>query len=137
MEDAALARIRAHAGVVQVAGVFNGEPAIDYDERKSDDPSAFPAAIQTMVAGTKNYSQGGPIGSRTSRMRWECFSIGSSDGAKALGDQIIAAMEPPATIGPVRFGHGFLSFERTYPPETVGELRIFRRIIDMDITATY
>ena len=137
MEAELLKRLRSDTGVAAVAGVFNDEPAIDYDERKSNDPQAFPAAIQSVVAGTKDYAQDGPIGSRTWRMRWECFSLDSGDGAAELAAAIIADLEVKATEGDVRFGRGFLSFERTFPPEDVGDLRIFRRIVDMEITATF
>jgi len=136
METALLERIRSNAGVASVAGVYAGEPAIDFDERKSNDPIAFPAAIQTVVAGTRAYDQDGLDQTERARMRWECFSIDSSDGAHALAKAIIAAVEPFAAVGVVRFGRGFLSFERSFPPEDVGELRIFRRIVDMDISAT-
>lgn len=136
MDAAVLKRLREDPGVIAVAGTFNDEPAVDYDERKSDAASAFPAAIQTVIAGVKNYDQDGPDGARTWRMRWECIAL-DPDGAHALGAAIIAALEPVATIDGVRFGRGFLSFERTFPPEDVGDLRMFRRIVDMEITATY
>lgn len=137
MDGAVLLRLRADAGVIASAGVFNGEPAIDHDERKSNAATAFPAAIQSVIAGTKNYDQDGPIGTRTWRLRWECMSLDSDDGAKALADAIVAALEPAATFGGVRFGRGFLVFERSFAPEDVEDLTIFRRIVDMDITATY
>lgn len=137
MDGAVLKRLRVNAGVAAAAGTFNGKPAIDHNERKSNAATAFPAAIQTVVAGPKNYNQDGPQRTRTWRLRWETMSLDSDDGAVALGDAIVAALEPADTIGDVRFGRGFLSFERSFPPEDVGDLRIFRRIYDMDITATY
>lgn len=197
MEAALLKRTRAAAGVIAVAGVFNAEPAIDFDERKSDAESAFPAAIQSLVSPGKQYDQDGPDGTRTSLVRWECFGL-TSDDAFALAQAIVAANEPsgmassdlafsqditpsagessvgqtwvkPSTgelfirVGggillggtvivlggfrpsiywteaayDVRFGRGFLKFERNFPPETVGELKIYRRIVDMEITATF
>ena len=136
MEDALLGRLRADAGVQAAAGVYNAAPAIDYNERKSNAEAAFPAAIQSLVVGAKNYDQDGPDRARTFRMRWECMAL-DPDGAFALGQAIIAALEPASAVGGVRFGRGFLVFERDFPPEDVGELRIFRRIVDMNITATY
>lgn len=137
MDAAVLARLRANPAVGAVAGAFNGEPAIDHNERKSNDPSAFPAAIQTVIAGEKRYNQDGPQRTRSWRLRWECMSLDSDDGAVALGDAIVAALEPEGTFASVRFGRGFLVFERSYPPEDVDDLIIFRRIYDMEITATY
>lgn len=136
MEAELLQRLREDARVQATAGAFNGEPAIDFDERKSNDVSAFPAAIQTLVAGVRNYDQDGAIGVRTARVRWECFSIGNGDGAAVLAECIVNALEPEATVGSVRFGRSFLIFERSYPPEDIGDLKVFRRIVDMDITAT-
>lgn len=136
MEAALLKRTRANAGVAAIAGTFNGEPAIDFDERKSDAESAFPAAIQTLVSPGKSYDQDGPDGTRQSLIRWECFGL-TSDDAFALAQAIIAANEPSGTVDAVRFGRSFLKFERPFPPETVGEVRIFRRIVDMEITATF
>lgn len=198
MEAALLKRTRADSGVIAVAGVFNSEVAIDFDERKSDDASAFPAAIQSLISPGKQYDQDGADATRISRVRWECFGL-TSDDAYSLAQAIIAANEPsglaysgdiaftqetpptgdesnigeiwakPSTgeifvrVGggillddkvvvlggsspsiyweptsyDVRFGRGFLVFERSFPPETVGDRRIFRRIVDMDITANF
>ena len=136
MEAALLKRTRADAGVIAVAGTFNGEPAIDFDERKSDAASAFPAAIQSLISPGKSYDQDGPDGTRQSIIRWECFGL-TSDDAYALALAIVAANEPKGTVDAVRFGNGFLKFERRFPFETVGELKIFRRIVDMEITATF
>lgn len=135
MEGSLLKRTRANSEVASVAGKFNNEPAIDFDERKSDADEAFPAAIQSLISPGKNYDQDGPDGTQIARIRWECFGL-TSDDADALAKAIVAANEPKGTFGAVRFGAGFLKFERSFPPETVGERRIFRRIIDMDITAT-
>ena len=136
MEAALLKRTRANAGVIAVAGTFNGEPAIDFDERKSDAESAFPAAIQSLISPGKAYDQDGPDGTRQSIIRWECFGL-NSDDAFHLAQAIVAANEPKGTVDAVRFGNGFLKFERSFPPETVGELKIYRRIVDMEITATF
>lgn len=136
MEAALLARLREDPDVIAVAGVYNGEPAIDYDERKSNDVAAFPAAIQSLVVGDKNYDQDGADGARTARMRWECFGL-DPDAAFFLAQAIVDALEPKGEFGGVRFGRGFLVFERGFPPEEVADLRIFRRIVDLNITATY
>lgn len=136
MEGALLKRLRADAAVQAVAGVFGGQAAIDFDERKSDDLAAFPAAIQSLISPGKIYDQDGPGGTRTSRLRWECFGL-TSDDAYNLAQAIIDSAERAETFGGVRFGRGFLVFERSFPPETVGERSVYRRLIDMDITATF
>ena len=137
MDGAVLKRLRADAGVQAAAGVYAGKPAIDHNERKSNEKTAFPAAIQTVVAGDKQYDQDRAIGSRTWRLRWECMSLDSDDGAVALSDAIIAALEPADTFAGVRFGRGFLVLERSGGNEDIADLTIFRRIIDLNITATY
>ena len=136
MEAALLQRLRESAGVIAVAGTFNDEPAIDFDERKSDDSSAFPAAIQSLVAPGPIYDQDGRGGTQQALMRWECMAL-DPDGAFALAKAIVAELEGSATVAGVRFGRGFLQFERTFPPETVGEQAIYRRIVDLEITANY
>lgn len=136
MDAAALKRLRESSAIQAVAGVFNGEPAIDFDERKSDEPSAFPAAIQTVIAGVPNYNQDGRQRTETWRMRWECIGL-DPDSSKALADAIGTELEPAASVDDVRFGRGFVVFERTASPEDVGDLRMFRRIVDMELTATY
>ena len=136
MDAEALKRLRSSTAVQAVAGVYNDEPAIDYDERKSDAESAFPAAIQTVIAGPRSYDQDGRQGTETWRLRWECIGL-DPDTAKALSDAIAATLEPRATIDGVRFGKGFVVFERSASPEDVGDLRMFRRIVDMELTATY
>jgi hypothetical protein len=137
MEQQVLARVRADAGVIAAAGEFGGAPAVDFEERKSNAASAFPAAILTTIAGIKLYDQDGAKGARTWRIRFETFSLGNADGAVALGEAIIAALEPAAVTHGIRFGRGFLALERGGGVEDVGDLRIFRRIVDLNITATY
>lgn len=135
MEAALLKRTRADTGVAAIAGTFNGEPAIDFDERKSDAEEAFPAAIQSLISPGKSYDQDGPDATRQPLIRWECFGL-TSDGAFNLAQAIIAANEPKGMFEGVRFSEGFLRFERSFPSETVGELKLYRRIVDMEITAT-
>ncbi|MEL6707614.1 MAG: hypothetical protein AAFP79_04975 [Pseudomonadota bacterium] len=137
MDGFVLRRLRENAGVQAAAGEYAGKPAIDHDVRHSNAKIAFPSAIQTVVVGQKNYNQDGSQRTRTWRLRWETFSLKSSGGAAALGDAIVAALEPEADFGEARFGRGFLVFERSGGTEDVGELTIFRRIYDMEITATY
>jgi len=137
MDAFVLKRLRADAGVIAAAGVFDGDLAIDHTERKSDAESAFPAAIQTVVAGNTKYNQDGAMGTRTWRLRWETFSVGSDEGAVELAHAIVAALQPEGEFEGARFGRGFLVLERSGGAEDVEDQRLFRRIIDMEITATY
>ncbi|WP_370189250.1 hypothetical protein [Qipengyuania sp.] len=136
MDAALLKRLREAPAVAAKCGTFNDEPAIDFDERKSDEQSAFPAAIITLIDPGKRYDQDGPSGKRQARWRFECMAL-TPDGAAELAEAIEGELETEATVATVRFQQGFLAFGRSFPPETVGELRIYRRLIDMDITATY
>lgn len=135
MEGALIKRLRAAANISAVAGVYNGAPAIDFDERKSNALTAFPAAIQSMISPGKIYSQSHVSKTQVSRIRWECFGV-TSDDAFTLAQAIVAELELFATFDGYRFDRGFLKFERSFPPEDVAGQRIFRRLIDMDITAT-
>lgn len=136
MDAALLKRLREAPAVADKSGTYNEEPAIDFDERKSDDASAFPAAIITLIDPGKLYDQDGPSATRQARWRFECMAL-TPDGAAELAEVIEREIEAAKQVDTVRFHKGFLAFGRSFPPETVGEQRIFRRLIDMDITATY
>ncbi len=136
MDAALLKRLRETAPVAAKSGTYNGEPAIDFDERKSDEASAFPAAIVTLIDPGKRYDQDRPSATRQARWRFECMGL-TPDGAAELAEAIEQELETSKQVDTVRFHKGFLAFGRSFPPETVGEQRIYRRLIDMDITATY
>lgn len=135
IETACLKRIRTYQKVIDAAGTFNGQPAIDYDERKSNNISAFPAAIQQLIAPGVRYDQGRRLSTQQPQMRWDVHAR-SSSSARELAAAIVAAMEQSGTFFEVRFGRGFEIANRPIGPETIGDLKIFRRIVDMDITAT-
>ena len=83
MDAALLKRLREAEAVAAKSGTFNGEPAIDFDERKSDEANAFPAAIVTLIDPGKRYDQDGPSATRQARWRFECMGL-TPDGAAEL-----------------------------------------------------
>jgi len=136
MYEALVARLRADAGVAGAAGVVRGRPAVDLHERKSDAAEAFPAVVITTLGAGRLYDQDGAGGLENPRVRFECFGLSAGDSivlARAVRDAIEAGGE---TAG-VRFHRGKLRFERSFPPEDVATLKIFRTIIDMDVPATF
>lgn len=135
MEEALIARLRGDTDVAAVAGTFGGRPAIDLHERKSDEKSAFPAVIASTIAPGSSYDQAGPTKFSKRVMRFECMAL-SAGGSIRMKRAIVAALEPAAEVGGVRFHRAKLRFERSFPPEDVATLRIFRTVIDMDIPTT-
>lgn len=136
MEEALIARLRADASVAAAAGVFNGRPAIDVGERRSDQSTAFPAAhIQTMSPG-RFYDQDGPQGLHDPRVRIECFGLNWL-AAKQLSRAITEALEVPATVEGIRFHRAKLVFERDMNAEDLdGGIRVFWTVRDMMIPYT-
>lgn len=132
MEEALIARVRADTGIGAVAGSFGGRPAIDLHERKSNERSAFPAAVVSIIAPGRSYGQDGPDPVRLRRVRFECFGLSAGD-AILLGRAITEMIEQNARVDGVRFGRGQLLFERSFPPEDIAELRVFRTLYDFRI----
>lgn len=128
MEEALVARLR--SALVDVAGVANGRPAIDWIERQSDAASAFPAIILTVVSPGKTYDQDGADALQTRRVRAECFGL-SYLAAKVLARAATDVLEQAATVSGVRFGRARLQFERDFDPEDLGGgLKIHRVVLD-------
>jgi len=111
-------------------GRAEGRAAVDWNERKSNDKTAFPALVLTTVSPGRNYYQGGTDGLTRPRIRTEIFDL-TPLSAKATKDALIAEMEREATFGGVRFNRSQLAFERDADPEDLpGGLKVFRTILD-------
>lgn len=135
MEGDLIARLRGNTQVAAAAGVFGGRPAIDIHERKSNDHGAFPAVVLTKIAPGREYDHDGPDALERPRIRFECFALSGAESilmARAVRD----ALEVAETAGGTRFHRGKVRFERSFPPEDIATLRIFRTILDMEIPAT-
>jgi hypothetical protein len=140
MEEQLIKRLRTNAGVVAIAGKIHSgakvRPAIDWMERKSDDDAAFPAGTLQGVSPGRSYDQDGPSGLQQKRIRFESFGR-SYEQARQLADAAIAALEPAAEIGGMRFHRSKVVFDRDFPPEDLGgTLKVFRILIDFMIPAT-
>ena len=132
MEEALIARLRASSGIAGVAGRFQNRPAIDLHERKANDKAAFPACVVTIISPGKTYSQDGADAVRRRMVRFECFGL-SAGSSIVLARAITEECESAAVAGGVQFMPGQLRFERSFDPEDVGTLRIFRTLIDLII----
>lgn len=132
MEEALIARLRAAQAVLLIAGTFKDRPTIDLHERKSDATSAFPAAVVTILTPGRGYDHDGADTLHQRRVRFECFGL-SAGSSILLKRALVLELERPALVAGVRFGKSQLKFERSFPPEDVAALRIFRTIIDVEI----
>ena len=130
-------RLRAAEAVSDLAGTVGGEAAIDIGERKSNDPASFPAVVQTLVSPGPIYDQDGTGATRKGHYRFEVFGL-SADSTLLLTEAIIDELEskPAASIAGVRFQRGYVFAHRNGGVETLGDLTIHRRILDMEITTT-
>ena len=137
VEFALRQRLRAATAVSDLAGTVGGEAAIDIGERKSNDPTAFPAVVQTIIAPGRIYNQSRPQATRQGLFRYEVFGLNADSTlllAEAIADELEA--KPAAPIAGVRFQRGTVFAHRSGGVETLGNQRIHRRILDMEITAT-
>lgn len=137
MEEALVERLRASVAIVAVAGVYNGRPAIDVGERRSDKPESFPACFIDINFPGRMYDQDGPQGLHIPRIRFECFGRTWLQ-AKQLARAITEVVETPATVSGIRFQRGAqLVFERNMTPEDLGGgIKVFRNLRDMTIPYT-
>ena len=115
-----------------MAGVISGRPAIDLHERKSNEKTAFPASVVTIISRQKDYLQSGADGIQARRVRFECFAL-SAGSSILLSRSIIGEMECAALVGGVQFAKSQLIFERSFNPEDIGPLRVFRTLIDINV----
>lgn len=138
IEFALRQRLRHAVAVAALAGRVGGEAAIDIGERKSNEPSAFPAAVQTVLDAGRLYDQDGPDATRKGLFRFETFAL-SADTLATFTDAIADELElaPPEPINEVLFKRGTVFALRNGGVETLGDLTIHRRILDMQITAKF
>lgn len=130
-------RLREAQAIADLTGRVGGKPAIDLDERKSNDRSAFSSIVITLIAPGRNYDQGGVSSTRQALFRFEIFSLSADPGIllkEALATEL--QTKPVAAIDGVRFAAGYVFGDRPGGVDNIGELRVYRRILDMDITAT-
>lgn len=135
VEFALRQRLRAAAAVSALAGTVGGEAAIDIGERKINDASAFPAAVQTLIAPGRIYNQSRRQAAQQGLFRYEVFGLNADSTlllTEAIADEL--ETEPAAVIAGVRFHRGFVFAHRNGGVEMLGDLRIHRRILDMEIT---
>ena len=130
-------RLREARAIADLTGRVGGKPAIDLGERKSNDPGAFSSIVISLIAPGRNYDQDGASATRQALFRFEIFSL-SADPGILLKEALAAELQgkPATAIGGVRFAPGFVFGDRPGGVDNIGELRVHRRILDMDITAT-
>lgn len=132
MEEALIARLRASDFVAAATGRVGGRPAVDLHERKSDEPSAFAAAVVTIISPGRTYDQDGADAWQRRRVRFECFGLSAGDSI-ILKRALVAELEIARVVAGVSFMKSQLQFERSFDPEDLATLRIFRTIADFTI----
>ena len=128
MERALQDRLR--ASLSEVLGSVYNRPAVDWNERKSNDKSAFPAIVLSTVSPGQTYSQDGPDELAVPRIRLEIFDL-TALSVKASKAAAKAVMETPAQYGGIEFSRSRLAFERDSDPDDLpGGMKVFRTILD-------
>lgn len=94
---------------------------------------ALPALTLTMVSPGRGYSHAGADALQESRVQVDCWGRTHLEASQLAGD-VLAALEPAASIGGTEFGQSFLDGDRDMPPEDVpGGTTTFRRTLDFMI----
>lgn len=135
MEEALVARLRAVAAIVTVAGTFDDRPAIDWGQRQSDEATAFPAAVLKVISSGRDYDQDGASGFQRWRVRVTTFGL-SYGTSKLLTRAIRNELEVAATQGSVRFHRAQQQFEIDQDPEDLSKLTVFATVSDFFLPTT-
>ena len=121
---------RLRGALSEVLGSVHDRPTVDWNERKSDDRTAFPAIVLTTISPGRDYMQSGADGLKQPRVRAEVFDL-TPLSVKATKDAVIEELESPARHGSTQFSRSRLAFERDTDPEDLpGGLKVFRTILD-------
>ena len=128
MEKALQDRLR--DALTGVLGSFQDRPTVDWNERRSNERSAFPAIVLSTVSPGREYYQDGADRTTQPRIRAEVFAL-SSLSVKETKKALVDEMERTSTSGSFHFRPSRLAFERDSDPETLaGGLKVFRTILD-------
>jgi hypothetical protein len=126
MEADLLARLLAAPAVAALAGArgaWGGRPA----------NNALPSFTLTLVAPGRGYTHDGADPLQGPAVQVDCWGD-EPDDAKALADAIVAAVEPPATVGSTEFRHSFLTTAFDAPTEDLDAgVRVHRRVLQFTI----
>ena len=123
-------RDRLRAALIAGVGTANGRPAVDWNERQSDDKDAFNAIVLTTVSPGRIYYQDGVDGLTRPRIRAEVFGLAPMS-TKETKAALIAEMEREIAFGGTQFNRSELAFERDADPEDLpGGMKVFRTILD-------
>ncbi|KZY90844.1 hypothetical protein [Erythrobacter sp. HI0074] len=121
---------RLRAAHSDILGEVHGRPAVDWNERKGNERSAFPAIVLTTVSPGREYVQGGTDALKQPRIRAEIFDL-TPLSVKAMKRAVIEELESTARQGATQFSRSRLAFERDTDPEDLpGGLKVFRTILD-------
>lgn len=123
-------RDRLREALASTLGTVHDRPAVDWNERKSNEESAFPAIVLTTVSPGRTYDQAGSDGMKRPRIRAEIFDLAALS-AKAMKDALVEEMERDVALDGTQFNQAQLAFERDADPEDLpGGMKIFRTILD-------
>ena len=111
-------------------GRVHERPAVDWNERKSNDAAGFPAGVLTTVSPGRDYVQGGTDALKEPRIRIELFGL-TPLSLKAVKTSVVDELEVARQQGETRFSRSRLAFERDTDPEDLpGGMKVFRTILD-------
>lgn len=72
------------------------------------------------VSPGKTYTHAGADPLTSPRVQFDCWGA-SLEAAGVIADAVIAAMEPPETVGSTRFVRSFVARRSDMPPLTLGD----------------
>lgn len=126
MEEALRARLLSSAAVADLTGI-----RIDWIERPQAD--GLPGMTLQIVGGNLEYNYDGRDELESPRIQFDCWGRSPKE-ARDLARAAMAAIEPPATVGGVRFGGAFVEIVNDFPPEEMaGGVKVFRRSFDATV----
>lgn len=79
--------------------------------------SALPAIVLTEVAGNRDQSFSGPMGTQVNRIQFDCMAT-TGEAARALRDAVLAVIESAGTGGTTNFQGGFVNLTRSTVDDT-------------------
>ena len=126
MEEALRARLLAATTLAALVG-----ERVDWIERPQGD--GLPALTLQLIGAGVAYTHDGPDGLEGAQVQFDAWGA-TYKQARDVAKAALAAIEPAATIGGVRFGASFLERMSDFPPEELdGGVKVFRRTFDMTV----
>lgn len=95
---------------------------------------ALPGIVLNQVTAGRRYNHSGFDGLTAPRLQVDCYASTQLQ-AQQVGDLVVAAIEPAATVSGVDFGEAFLEAGRDMPAvDLPGGTRAFRHMLEFRFT---